>query len=224
MMQLFWTWFTPDKIIALATVIYALVTIVMFIEIRAQTKASSHQSKIAEIVAKAAQQSADALMMTEQAWIVVTVDSIFPAPESQEITVIVRIKNYGRTPAKVTRVATELNILVTPEIRLSHDSEKFGSVTYGRLPEIPKYRDTPFTEGPIVLVIGQEISFSLMIGRDDFSQIRKQNAFAEVYGIVQYRDIFGRNREPVKFFYSYSTYTGTGSWDSDGPPAYDNQN
>jgi hypothetical protein len=75
MLQLMWAWLTPDKIIAIATVVYAGVTIVMFRAISSQAKAAHRQADIADRAAKAAQDSADvaqkSLVLTQRPRIVV---------------------------------------------------------------------------------------------------------------------------------------------------------
>src|SRR5438552_7085271 len=47
-----WCWFTTDRIIAIATAVYAGVTVIMFYFIRSQAMASHRQANIAEIAAK----------------------------------------------------------------------------------------------------------------------------------------------------------------------------
>lgn len=79
MTHVIWGWLTPDKVIAISTMIYAFVTIVMFFSIRSQAKASHRQADVAYTAAKAAKQSADALIATERPWILVTIEP-FPAP------------------------------------------------------------------------------------------------------------------------------------------------
>ena len=44
-MQINWGWITPDKLVALATIVYALVTVVMFCVIRSQAKAAHRSLK-----------------------------------------------------------------------------------------------------------------------------------------------------------------------------------
>jgi hypothetical protein len=58
-----WDWFTPDKVIAIATIVYAAVTVVMFFAIRSQAKA-------ARDAAKTAKKSVDALIMSLRAEII----------------------------------------------------------------------------------------------------------------------------------------------------------
>jgi hypothetical protein len=96
----------------------------------------------------------------------------------------------------------------------------YGTVTYGRLPDEPEYIKPRLVEGFPILASGQSLKLSLIIGRGDFSKIRIGKAFAQVYGIVEYRDIFGLSRQPVRFCYSYS---GDGGWRIGELPAYDSQ-
>ena len=48
MFQIVWQWLSPDKIVAIATAVYAVVTLVMFLEIRRQTRATRRQAEIAK--------------------------------------------------------------------------------------------------------------------------------------------------------------------------------
>jgi hypothetical protein len=100
---------TSDRVIAAATFIYALVTVVMFLEIRSQSKAARRQAEIADNAAKAAKQSADALITSERAWVMVNlqlptdrmriVEIISNGIPKISIEVCFVCQNDGRTPA-----------------------------------------------------------------------------------------------------------------------------
>lgn len=98
MFQTVWQWLTPDKIVAIATAVYAVVTVVMFTEIRRQAKAARDQAEISRIAADAAKQSAEALVNTERALIVV---ELVGSPLPQNVFHTVKIANLGRTLAHV---------------------------------------------------------------------------------------------------------------------------
>lgn len=91
------SWFTPDKIIAIATIVYAGVTVVMFFEIRSQAKAARDQAEISRNAADAATRSADALINAERAWVHVQL----VGPGRSLTTYTLRTVNYGRTPAEI---------------------------------------------------------------------------------------------------------------------------
>jgi hypothetical protein len=74
-----------------------------------ETRKSADASAIS---ATAAKKSADALMIIERAWIVVTVHPIFldNIPESANVTIVADVTNYGKTPALITEMSAMLNI------------------------------------------------------------------------------------------------------------------
>lgn len=213
---------TPEWVEAISTTVYALVTIGGLIYIISQTRAAHRQADIAEMAAKAAQQSADALVMIERAWIVVTIHPILPAETltPREVTIVTEVTNYGKTPAWITGVTAMLNIGEFDDVPLPHDSINYGPVTYGRLPDEPKYGNTTLITTVPILTSGQSMTLSLVIGQGDFSKIRIGKASAYVYGIIKYRDIFGHSPQSVRFCYSYDT---DGLWRAEGLIAYDSQ-
>lgn len=188
-------WFTSDRIIALATVVYAVVTIVMFFSIRSQAKATHRQADIARDAADAAKQSADALMSSERAWMIgkPNMRKFERAPEPLELFMYVcNFKNIGRTPARI--IQTGLALRKTKSLK--------------DIPPEPGYEK------------GEIFSYNeiLIVPRDSFanttvSQITKQDYLAlkpsgiglaiYAYGFVNYLDVFGNCHETCFCHYYY---------------------
>jgi hypothetical protein len=89
-------WFTSDRIIALATVGYLFVTVVMARLVHFQRK--DHRSAL-----KIATQNVEALRSAERPWIEVGIE--YPRINGIPLTtVLVTFTNFGKTPAKVTEI------------------------------------------------------------------------------------------------------------------------
>lgn len=214
MAQLIWSWFTTaldwctaDRVIALATIVYALVTIVMFFAIRSQAKAAHRQADIARDAATAAEKSADALINSERAWIVV--DDISPPPEVlmpqpspgplMVMTFGVRFKNCGRTIARPT----------DGRIRF-HTVE-----TTGGLPPIPDYGAKGDVHGlPPGRIIAPNQTFGggalleeTMLSHEQITAIKQHTLSLYFYGFIAYRDFVGDDHE-MRFCYVYRFPTG----------------
>lgn len=91
MWQIIWAWLTPDKIIAIATVVYAGVTIVMFLAIKSQAKAAHRQAGLMEDIAQ----------RQLRAYICVSRSQLKIGRGTLEAQI--DIKNYGQTPAYEVR-------------------------------------------------------------------------------------------------------------------------
>ena len=200
-----WGWYTPDKITALATIVYAAVTIVMFLAIHSQAKAAHRQADIADVAAKAAKQSADTLINVERPWILVRMEPTGPhrvgkvwwtgtigQPDSRELTSIeamtgvhrkperveLTIKNYGRSPGWVTYSWADAKIV---------DSVKEFPVTpdyFARRGSIHINTCNDFLEPR------RSRKSSIFSTPDDLKPVADGTRFLYVYGIVNYRDVW----------------------------------
>jgi hypothetical protein len=177
-------WFTPEKVIAIATIIYALVTIVMSLSIR-------RQASVAEIASKAAKQSADALINTERAWVMAELgwcqDSsarvVGGATRTQgqgsvdTTTLWVKLicRNEGKSPAWIENVYAHAEIV--QRALDATGTRKSEGQTFGPM-------------GP--LGVGKELSHTLEL---TCSGITGEGKFISVFIILDYRDVFGLERQ-----------------------------
>jgi hypothetical protein len=189
MLQLIWAWLTPDKVIAVATIIYALVTMVMFFAIRSQSRAAQRQADIADIAAQAAKESADALINSERAWVLVDIrwddrtmmklitaqtegtGAIRDCTNAQIKCVCV---NHGKSPAWIT--VKQVGIAILETIPQEPDFSHMSVGQYEPEPLAPSAESTRYWQPGCE---GNKGTGKIMI----------------IYGIVQYKDIFSRLRE-----------------------------
>jgi hypothetical protein len=219
-----WFWFTPDKVIALATIVYAFVTTVMFFAIRSQARAAHRQADIADTAAKAAQKSADSLVNVERPWILVRMEPTGPhlregkvwftglagelgSRQLTDIEIITHrhrvpekveftIKNYGKSPGWVTSQWVDARIVDA----------------MGGLPSTPDYflRKASFQKEKCsdFLERGCPRKGEIFITRGDLIPVGRKERFLYVYGIVKYRDVW-KNEHYTRFcFYWYVPLTG----------------
>jgi hypothetical protein len=189
MLQLIWAWLTPDKVIAITTTVYVVVTVVMFFAIRSQSRAAQRQADIADIAAQAAKQSADALINSERAWVLVdirwddrTISRLITGQTAVTGTIIdctsAQIKcvcvNHGRSPAWIT--VKQVGIAILETIPQEPDFSRMSVGQYEPEPLAPLAESTRYWQP------GCEGS-------------KGTGKITIIYGIVQYKDIFSRLRE-----------------------------
>lgn len=219
-----WVWFTPDKIIAFATIVYAGVTVVMFFAIRSQARAAHRQADISDTAAKAAQKSADSLVNIERPWILVRMEPTGPHLRegkvwftglmgelgSRQLTTVevvagkhsipekveFTIKNYGKSPGWVTSQWADAKIVDAIDA----------------LPSAPDY----FLRGGSIqiekcsdfLEHGRPTKGKILITPEDLIPVGRRERFLYIYGIVKYRDVW-KNEYYTRFcFYWHVPVTG----------------
>jgi len=218
-MTLLWTWFsvaldwyTPDRVIALATTAYVTVTTIMLFAIRAQ--------------AKAAQTSADSLKALERPWILVR-----PIENNDEIP---RLNDEGEWEKPEfmpgtgpTGYENRPAILFTSEELRKGDSRvplRFSIRNYGKspghmvyhwaklaiidtqdaMPKIPDYlAKLPSFDAPDTRLMEPRRAFKnyIEITLKDFMQMWERNKFLYLYGYITYLDVWGNPHKTGFSFY-----------------------
>lgn len=160
-----------------------------------QHKVSLEQlARAASDNAKAAKQSADALILGDRAWVLIEREAnqhriqepYFPSPDQlmgdQKPYCIFSFKNFGKTPAKIIEWRYELQIRESPNVP----------------PDISAY-DTPGPFNPYVLTPGDSveekahlITWKAAKDRDNVSEGR---TFLWFCGVIKYVDIFEQSSE-----------------------------
>jgi len=218
-----WSWLagllTSDRIIALATVVYAIVTIVMFRSIRSQARAAHRQADIADLAAKAAKQSADAIISSERAWIAVRAKhNMKTSSRATALTgdpvegVDCIIQNCGKTPARLTGIG------------MRHEIVKKGTELSGK----PNHENMIKPMGEMLLAPGDSASRSVLVMDREIRALGNTPGYLYVYGIVHYLDAFNAKRY-TGFCWSCEFPSGYDSesvsemvFRRDGPPGYNN--
>ena len=202
-----WTWFTPDRVIAVATIIYAGVTMVMFFAIRSQARAAHRQADIAATAAEAAKRSADALINSERAWIVVDKtlpppDMLMPQPSPGPLMVMTfgfTFRNCGKTIARPRDGRIRFHTVETSK----------------GLPAIPDYgAKSNVHEIPRGRIIAPNQTFGggalleeRMLSHEQITAIKQHTLSLYIYGFIAYRDFVGDDQE-LRFCYVYRFATG----------------
>jgi len=222
-----WHWFTPDKIVAIATVVYAVVTVVMFREIRRQTEATRGQAEIAETAANAAKQSADAFVNSERPWVLLDWERSAVKIERPYLVAIedrldalasnclFSMKNFGRTPAKVLSGKAVLRIGESPVEPPEIEIEKLDSGA-----------EFVFIFPQGETRAGEARLPTMHVSKNDREAVSKGIKFLWLCGIFRYVDTFIRKDkvEPyvTTFCYLYETRTNASHpfWQLGGPQDY----
>jgi hypothetical protein len=147
--------------------------------------------------ADAAKKSAEALIKSERAWINVEVNTseklteVRLPPTLDQFWIWPRIKNYGKTPARITRIVIRPHLLPAAIPNLPQHIPP-------QLPPEPEYASelTADSEAEIMVPPQVEISpFPAGIDVSDFERIKQRVEFLYVYGYVNYTDISGLHRQ-----------------------------
>jgi hypothetical protein len=177
--------------LVLVTAVLAAVAFLQFLAMRRQESWMQRSVEVAETSAKAAKESADALIGSERAWIMVQVTRVpvtggliahgqsWSAESGLVETTSIRFrmtcKNEGHTPAWITERRYCLKILS------------------GTPPTKPNFNDSDEIQNdPEPLASGQATDRDLTVtvtGQEQPGQI------TILYGVLKYRDIFADNRE-----------------------------
>jgi hypothetical protein len=173
--------------------------------------ALKRQTKATEDAARAATKSANALTGAERPWLVVEKITMHHFGDWQKIHARCIVKNHGRTPG----------IIVSTRQRF-HTADADNP-----LPHIPEYgidrgtREalvTPHQHGLIPVAFESSQPRSAQI-----QSIMRGTTVLWVYGIINYRSVWGTEEYKTKFCYSYlipeAPEEKPGFW-PDGPPAY----
>jgi hypothetical protein len=201
-------WFTSNRIIALATIVYAVVTIRMFFAIRSQAKAAHRQADIAEKAANAAKLSADSLINVERAWVMLNLslkpDELRNRPKVPRIVGL--MKNFGKSPAWITESSICFE-RCSPEYVI----ERLKYATASKMPN-----GEPVPPGDVYKFREVELEPSASLPHSDFL----------LFGYIKYKDIFFDKTKEIRETYFCLRYRITdveymtdreGRWFYDGP-------
>jgi hypothetical protein len=165
--------------------------------------------------AKAARLSAEAVITSERAWLLVSKLEIVQFTKDEKTQTIhywcrVACKNYGKTPAKLTAVKTVIQIGNNREV--PDDFTIFEKQVQPYAPEVIPQEDP-------VPIIPRSRTVSLA----EMEEIREQKKFLWLCGVVEYEDIF--RYEPThetRFCYLLEDrLDGLGRrWHMAGPPQF----
>jgi len=146
---------------------------------------------------------------SERAWALVDIGKLpdfQPDPNRLQILWIYpMIKNYGRTPAHITRIAGI--------VKLIPDGEK--------LPEIPEYTVGQGFDERINTVLPPEVPIQPRLGvsGDEFIRVQEGKVTLYVHGFVEYSDV-NRNRRRSAYCFVYVRQGGFSPAESGFYPAF----
>jgi hypothetical protein len=200
-----WEHASPNAVTAFAAILIAVFAWSLW-------RSSEKMWRLTHVAANAARQSADALVVAEQAQLLAvfgvsniphvlselgkhersTGDVVPPEEEvttpKERVYVQYAFKNYGRTPAILKEISHELRL-------------------WNRLPEELRYSPIPAMPKELAVVAGastEALQCTLMVPLtvEAATSIRTGDSFLWLYGHVVYEDAFGRQREH-RFLYRY---------------------
>jgi hypothetical protein len=191
----FLNFFTSDRIIAIATATYAVVTWITYRAIKSQAEDTQLQAKIAEDAARAAQRSANALTNSERAWLIgkPNMQKFEGPPEPGQVLLYVcNIKNIGRTPARILESGLALR----------------KAKSLDDIPQIPDYRNEEVRSFNEIVIIPRDSFASTTVGqvwKGDYLAIKPSAKGLILYacGFVKYLDIFNDRHETHFCHYYY---------------------
>jgi hypothetical protein len=178
-----------DFVSAAATIAIAAFTLTLWWATRRLWKVSQEQSRdmktsldIALKTANAAQKSAEvaeiALHVAERAYLSISNFELRHFKIDDNVEIIYQIKNVGRTPAKIIKSLTIVDIFDKP------------------IPIIPNYINNNIIQGPkrTFLQPGEAGSMygvtKYSITQEHFNRIHNENSFIFVWGNIIYSDVF----------------------------------
>ncbi len=188
-----WAWLTPQGVIAIATIVYAGVTVVMFFAIRSQARAAHRQADIAAVAAGAAKLGADAAregvelaISKERARLKIVVEkagpqSQLPGGQAAFNGAVCSLMNYGLTTAFVSDFRGRFCRSDTQDVPAEY--ARCRQLMYGESIQ-------PASSSSQVLV---PLEPSPALADKELLQIRSGKSFLHFYGFVKHRDVFDRD-------------------------------
>lgn len=149
------------------------------------------QTSVAKTAADAAQKNAQAVIDSERAWILADIGKLPDFdPKPDEVAVLwifPTIKNYGRTPARIKRVAGIVKLVPSGQ----------------QLPSLPEYILGQGFDMQIDLVLppNSQIQPRLTISPQELVEVRDGKVSLFVHGFIEYLD--GVSTEPRKSAYCF---------------------
>jgi hypothetical protein len=163
-------------------------------------------SEAAEESARAAKDNTRALINSERAWILTTMEEIAqfaPSPGSQELVrVPVSSRNSGKTPGRVTRIRVKRHIVAVDTALAPRP---------GILPPEPSYdgqSDEVVELKELNVVVPPNGPFSLQtpLLNVDFNRLYNGEESLYIYGYIEYIDTIVFEEHITKFCYLYWPY------------------
>jgi hypothetical protein len=167
-------------------------------EAEAGDKRFSGQLKVSQDAANAASLNAQAIISSERPWVLIAVDSAPDFDIPKQTHVYFRGKNWGRTPARITRMC----VVSYPHIR---DAD---------FPEEPPYHQTELAY-PKYVIPGESFpieNFNLSMEWTDamWEEMSKKKQRLLFVGHVVYFDLFTDKEHTTRFCYFLSPNPGVG--------------
>lgn len=151
------------------------------------------QMAIMQSQADAANTSAKALICSERAWLLVEIGKLQPFEHKpnqlQILWIFPTIKNYGKTPARMKRVAGIIKLI--PEGKT--------------LPPVPEYIPGQGFDEKIDLVLPPEVPINPRLGLDgdEFAKVEKGELSLFVHGFIEYFDGVSETERRTAYCFSY---------------------
>ena len=214
-------WFWPPEWATWALVIGAGVTASIGIKTLRTIKI---QTAAAKDSADAAKKSADALMLGDRAWVLVDRDDTKEKlqapylPTDEQLMVEKRwphcvffLKNFGKTPAKITALRFELEVSDNPNVP----------------PDSPAY-DNPESFNPYILPPDGSTPFEARMNsvermEQECASVKEGVRYLWLCGIIKYVDVFERGPDSAhetRFCYVWEKRLGTPFWSMRGDADY----
>lgn len=174
------------------------------------------QTEATRIAAEAAKASADALINSERAWVLVDIGRVPPfKPDPNQLQILwifPTIKNYGKAVARIKRVAGIVKLI--PEGQ--------------SLPVVPEYSPGQGFDDQIDIVLPPEVPMRprLSVSGDEFIKVQNGKVSLFVHGFIEYFDGVSGQMRRSAYCFGYVIQAGyspaeTGFYPYLGaPPAY----
>jgi hypothetical protein len=187
-----WTnWFGPSVLPNLCLAVVGIVAIGVAI---CTLRTIDRQTKATENAANAAKASADGLINSERAWVLIEIGQkpdFRPDPnEAQILWISPTIKNYGKTPARIRKIVARAQLVPDGQA----------------LPPQPEY---PIGQSAILsvdVVLPPNVPIqptASPVSRQEFIQVQQGNIFLYVHGFVDYLDFSGTKRHSGFCYFYY---------------------
>ena len=163
-----------------------------------QAQSVRYQTTHLKNAAIAAKISADALIASERAWILVEMGKLPPfKPDPNQVQILwifPTIKNYGKTVARVTRIAGILKLI--PE--------------GGTLPDVPEYVPGQGFDEQIDIVLPPQAPLQprLAITGDEFAKVQEDKLSLFIHGFIEYFDGVSKDKRRSAYIFGYVIQKG----------------
>ncbi|GAC1702247.1 MAG: hypothetical protein NVS9B4_07180 [Candidatus Acidiferrum sp.] len=180
-------------ILAMAGIVGIVVAICTLKVIAKQTKATVIAAQASRKSANAAKLSSDALINSERAWILVDIGTLppfDPSPnEVQILWVFPTVKNYGKTIARITRIAGIVKLI--PE---GQD-----------LPVVPEYTLGQGFDEQVDTVLPPQVPLQprLAISGQEFISVREGKFSLFIHGFIEYFDGISEKKRRSAYCFGY---------------------